>query len=102
MRSLVVSVTAVVLCLACGGGEGGGADETGGGDAAATAALGTASIGGTVLFTGTPPSNPSIDMSEEEACRAKYPSAPTDPQVVVSNGRLGNVFIPVTGGVASP
>jgi hypothetical protein len=61
--------------------------------------MGTASISGTVAFTGTAPANPPIDMREEAACREKHPDAPVDPQVVVANGMLANVFVYVKGGL---
>jgi plastocyanin len=54
------------------------------------------SITGTVKFTGTPPANPKLDMSEEAACKGKYT---TDPVVVVSNGALQNVLIYVKSGL---
>jgi len=98
MRSMFTAVLMASMSVACGGGEGGGG---GGADDAATAALGTASVSGTVTFSGTPPSNPAIDMAEEQACRDKYPGAPTDPQVVVNDGRLANVFVRVTSGLPS-
>jgi plastocyanin len=66
---------------------------------AATTALGGGSITGTVKFTGTAPANPTIDMGEEPECQKKYSSAPTDPQVVVSDGKLANVFVFVKSGL---
>ena len=99
MRSSVIAGMIVTVALtACGGGgDGGGA----GGDGAAASAepLGNATISGTVMFTGTPPANPTIDMSEEQACREGYSDAPTDPVVMVSDGHLANVFVRVTGGL---
>ena len=88
--------------LACGGG----ADQAGGGqEQAATGATATpaggATITGTVSFTGTPPQNPVIDMSEEPTCKAKYTEQPRDPVVVVSDGKLANVFVHVTSGLAA-
>jgi hypothetical protein len=88
--------------LACGGG----ADQAGGGQeqaaaSAAAAPAGGATITGTVSFTGTPPQNPVIDMSEEPTCKAKYTEPPRDPVVVVSDGKLANVFVRVTSGLAT-
>ncbi len=86
---------------ACGGGEGAGA---GGGEAAeipfpvdtATAAR----ITGTVRFEGSAPAMPVIDMSEEPACRDKYPEPPRAQTVVVNpNGTLKNVFVYVKSGL---
>jgi plastocyanin len=54
------------------------------------------SVTGTVKFTGTPPANPKIDMSEEVACKGKYT---TDPVVMVTNGALANVLIYLSSGL---
>jgi plastocyanin len=59
-----------------------------------------ATISGKVKFTGTRPTNPKIDMSEEAACKAKYSTAPTAETVVVNaNGTLSNVFVYVKAGL---
>src|SRR2546423_3469430 len=51
-------------------------------------------ISGKVKFTGTAPKNPAIDMSEEAACKAKYPSAPTEENVVAGPANaLANVLV---------
>ena len=86
----------VFAFLACGGGDG---DSGGGGGAAAAAPLGSASISGMVMFSGSAPANPAIDMSEEPACAAKYPDGPTNPIVSVTDGHLANVFVRVVGGL---
>jgi hypothetical protein len=65
----------------------------------ATAPTGGGTISGTVKFTGTPPANPTIDMSEEQTCKAKYTGAPKDPVVVVNDGGLANVFVYVKSGL---
>ena len=96
-----------VLLAACGGGgdqaasEGGGdaSKAPAGGGAAATGTMGTATISGTVNFTGTAPANPPIDMNEEPQCKAKHTGQPTDPEVVVNNGKLANVFVYVKSGL---
>src|SRR5574341_2573894 len=54
------------------------------------------SFSGTIKFTGTPPANPKVDMSEEAACKGKYTS---DPVVAVSNGNLQNVLVYVKSGL---
>ena len=111
MKRTGLVVPGVALWLVgCGGGEkggggGGGAPPAAGTPAAteqpaaAPAGAGGGSITGMVKFSGTAPANPPIDMSEEAACKAKYSSHPTDPQVVVSNGMLGNVFVYVKSGL---
>ena len=59
-----------------------------------------ATISGKVKFTGARPTNPKIDMSEEAACKAKYPTAPTAETVIVNaNGTLSNVFVYVKAGL---
>lgn len=98
-----------VFAVACGilAACGGGADKsaTPGGDAAAPPAApaatpaGGATISGVVHFTGTAPTNPPIDMSEEAACKAKYTTPPTDPQILVANGQLANAFVYVKSGL---
>src|SRR4051794_28603375 len=60
---------------------------------------GNATVSGVMHFTGTAPANPKIDMSQETACAGKYTSPPTDPQFVVSDGKLGNVFVYVKSGL---
>jgi plastocyanin len=66
---------------------------------ASTGPTGDGVVSGTVHFTGTAPTNPTVDMSEEPACKAKYTSAPVDSQVIVSNGGLGNAFVYVKSGL---
>lgn len=57
-------------------------------------------ITGKIKFTGTAPRNPTIDMSEEAACKAKYPTAPTEENVVSGPANaLANVFVYVKSGV---
>ena len=106
-----VMLGAVVLAVGvwgCGGkGEkgtasagtstGAGAQTTASGGAAGP--TGNATISGVMHFTGTAPANPKIDMSQESACQGKYTTPPTDPQFVVSDGKLGNVFVYVKSGL---
>jgi hypothetical protein len=103
MMRRTVGIVMVALCAACGGGgdQAGGDAATGdqAGGPAGAPALGSASIGGTVLFSGTAPVNPAIDMSEEAACREKHPEGPRDPEVVVADGKLANVFVYVKSGL---
>jgi len=70
----------------------------------AAAVTPTAAAGGTITgkikFTGTAPRNPAIDMSEEAACKAKYPAPPTEENVVAGPANaLANVFVYVSAGV---
>jgi plastocyanin len=57
-------------------------------------------ITGHIRFTGTAPKNPTIDMSEEPACKSKYTSTPTEENVVAGPANaLENVFVYVKSGV---
>jgi plastocyanin len=69
-----------------------------------TPAPGGGAAGGTITgkikFTGTAPKNPAIDMSEEAACKAKYPTTPTEENVMAGPANaLANVFVYVKSGV---
>jgi hypothetical protein len=79
------------------GGSTGAVPQSGGGGAGGP--TGNATVSGVIHFTGTAPTNPKIDMSQESACAGKYTSPPTDPQYVVKDGKLGNVFVYVDSGV---
>jgi len=91
----------VLVLVACGGDKGAtpAADTAAAAAAPAPAPAGGATITGMVKFSGTPPANPAIDMSEEAVCKAKYSTPPTDPVVVVTGGMLANVFIYVKSGL---
>ena len=97
MRGVIA--LAVIGFLACGGGEQASEGGSGGAAAAGAAPLGSGSIAGVVTFSGTPPANPAIDMAEEPECAAKYANGPTDPRVVVNDGKVANVFVRITGGL---
>ncbi|HEV8612485.1 MAG TPA: carboxypeptidase regulatory-like domain-containing protein [Gemmatimonadales bacterium] len=95
-------LSAVLVLAACGKGKSAppAADTTTAAAPTPSAApAGGATIAGSIKFTGTPPANPTIDMSEEAVCKAKYTTPPTDPQIVVSGGKLGNVFVYVKSGL---
>ena len=101
MKRILIA-SAVLSLVACGGGgdEGAGAVDTAAREGgAAPAAAGGGSVTGTVTFTGTPPANPTIDMSEEAVCQGKYASTPADPVVKVTNGKLANVIVHVKSGL---
>jgi len=57
------------------------------------------SVTGHVKFDGAAPANPTIDMSEEAACKGKYTGPALDPVVMVTNGMLGNVVLYVKSGL---
>jgi plastocyanin len=95
-------LSSLLLLAACGKGDApapAGGDTTAGAAPTTTASMGGGSITGSVSFTGTAPANPTIDMAEEPDCKAKYTTPPTDPQVVVTNGKLANVFVYVKSGL---
>ncbi|MGH7637282.1 MAG: carboxypeptidase regulatory-like domain-containing protein [Gemmatimonadaceae bacterium] len=98
-----ILIGGIMLSLfACGGGEGdagAGGDTTAGGAAPAAAAAGGGSVTGVVAFTGAPPANPTIDMSEEAVCQGKYATTPADPVVMVTDGKLANVIVYVKSGL---
>jgi len=112
MRRMMLGAVAFAFGLgACGGSKGnasaGGSTsavaQAGGSGAGAGAGAagptGNATVSGVIHFTGAAPANPKIDMSQESACQSKYTSPPTDPQFVVSDGKLGNVFVYVKSGL---
>lgn len=102
MKRLLLA--SVVAAAACGGGEKA-APAAGGGEQAAmtteaTGPMGTATVSGTIKFSGTPPANPSIDMAEEPACKEKHKTAPHQLMTVVGpKGGLANVYVHVTAGL---
>ena len=108
MRRMMLGAAALAFGVwGCGGknadnasagntGSSSGAVAQSGGAAGPT---GTASVSGVIHFTGEAPPNPKIDMSQEAACKGKYTSTPTDPQYIVSGGKLGNVFVYVKSGL---
>src|SRR5437870_10016438 len=59
-------------------------------------------ITGKIKFTGTAPRNPTIDMSEEAACTAKYTTPPTEENVVAgpANARANLFVLGSVGGAA--
>ena len=108
MRRMMLGAAAALAfgVWGCGGksADNASAGSTGssGGAAAPSGAAGptgTASVSGVIHFTGQAPANPKIDMSQEAACKGKYTTPPTDPQYVVSGGKLGNVFVYVKSGL---
>jgi hypothetical protein len=91
---------AALLALACGGKDEAASSNEGTQSATkASGPQGNAAVSGTISFTGTPPANPPIDMSEEAACKAKHPGGVTDPQIVVKDGKVANVFVYVKSGL---
>lgn len=107
MRRMMLGAAALAFGVwGCGGKSADNASTSGTGSGSGAAAssgaagpTGTASVSGVIHFTGEAPPNPKIDMSQEAACKGKYTTPPTDPQYVVSDGKLGNVFVYVDSGL---
>ncbi len=95
-RTLVCMAVAVV---ACGGGDAGSNEGTQEAATQTSGPQGNGVVNGTISFTGTAPANPTIDMNAESACKAKHTGVITDPQVVVRDGKVGNVFVYVKSGL---
>jgi hypothetical protein len=102
---VALGIVLALTAIGCGKDKGGASDQAAdqpapaGQEGGAVAPAGGGTIAGTVSFTGTPPANPTIDMSEERACQEKHPGGARDPQVVVTNGKLANVFVFVKSGL---
>jgi hypothetical protein len=99
MKRMLVCMAVVVI--ACGGKDEAASSNEGTQGAATQASgpQGNAVVTGTVSFAGSPPANPTIDMTEEAACKAKHAGTITDPQLVVDGGKVRNVFVYVKGGL---
>ena len=96
-----LAIGAAVLLGACGGGDRApAADGAAATPAAAPGPSGRATVRGTIRLAGSAPANPTIDMTEEPKCKARYATAPTQPIVVTgANGALANVFVYVKSGL---
>ena len=105
MMRAALCIAFALAALGCGKDEGSSADSPEQAPAPAAEGTGTAApagggtINGTVSFTGTPPANPAIDMSEEPSCAQKHTGGARDPQVLVTDGKLANVFVFVKSGL---
>jgi plastocyanin len=105
MMRAAFCIAFALAALGCGKDEGSSADAPDQAPAAtqegagAPAPAGGGTINGTVSFTGTPPANPPIDMGEEPACAQKHTGGARDPQVLVTDGKLANVFVFVKSGL---
>lgn len=99
---LFIILVAGLLSFGCGGGDGESSSsaDTDASEQAqvATGPMGTASVGGTINFAGTPPAQSEINLDRE--CAALHDgSVMTENVVVNDNGSLKNVFIHVTEGL---
>ena len=104
---IVTVVSAMFVLTVCSKGDQGNAAPARSEDtppAAPASANGAAggTIAGKIKFTGTAPRNPTIDMSEEAACKGKHATTPTEENVVAGPANaLANVFVYVKSGVAA-
>src|SRR5690242_4844592 len=97
--SAIMAVATLLLVVACGrrkpppekGGEGGGAK------AAYVSKNDEGTISGKVSFEGTPAAPRKIDMSQDANCAGAPGDKNTD-DVVVTDGKLANVFVYLKGG----
>ncbi|MGH7565501.1 MAG: carboxypeptidase regulatory-like domain-containing protein [Gemmatimonadota bacterium] len=106
MRRLMESLIPVALFAAATACGGGGDEADTGGEVATEEQAGpavspdsAATITGVVNFTGTAPAGEPIDMSEEPACADQHAEAPMKQSAVVTDGKLGNVFVYVKDGL---
>ena len=109
MRRMMLGAAVLAAGIwGCGGSKGNASAGTttgavaqagGSGGGGAAGPTGNAAVSGVIHFTGTAPANPKIDMSQESVCAGKYTTPPTDPQFVVADGKLGNVFVYVKSGL---
>lgn len=100
MKRAILGIVAVAF--ACGGSDNGSearqvTPATDGETSAMPA--GGAQVTGMVMFSGTPPENPPVDMQEEAACAEKHGGAPVDRRVIVTGGHVANVFVHVKSGL---
>ena len=96
---LLAAFTLVIATAACGGDTDGTDQSSQTPEEQAAPIANAATLTGEVTFTGTAPQPQPIDMSEEPACAEKHDGTPTSEEVVVSDGRLRNVFIYVKEGL---
>ena len=103
MRQTILSflalTTLAIVLSSCGGGSSSESTPAASEEAAqATTSMGSASVSGTVSFTGTAPERPRIRQDRD--CSALNEEAPLGETVIVNdNGTLRNVFIYVKEGL---
>ncbi|MFW6201072.1 MAG: carboxypeptidase regulatory-like domain-containing protein [Gemmatimonadota bacterium] len=102
---VILSLTALPVVAACGGGAPADEEQAGTEDAQAEAGPAVdpavaATITGVVNFEGTAPEPESIDMDAEPDCAEKHPDGASTQEVVVNDdGTLANVFVHVREGL---
>jgi len=104
LRHLIAWPLVAALAAGCGGDGGEGEAESGAGEPAAQVEnpvdpSTAGDITGTVNFEGEAPEPRTIDMNAEPDCAERYDEPPTSQNVLVSDGRLANVFVYVREGL---
>jgi plastocyanin len=103
VRALACVALGVSLAsAACGGGEGAPKEAASSPTAPVTDPVDPATAGaivGTIMLQGTPPPNPSINMSSDPYCMKLGPGS--TPTFIVSDGGLENVFVYVKDGLGT-
>jgi plastocyanin len=99
---VLLALCALVLLVACGGGNKESAPaDTASAPAAAPAASGpTSTVSGAATFAGTSTDTP-IQMSADPKCAALHKEPVTTGKTVAANGKLANVFVYVKSGLPS-
>lgn len=101
--SLAISLSLLVLAVACGGSKEPATNEAGPETAGATKAPPTSGLGtitGVIAYNGAPPAPKKIDTSADPVCGQKNPTLSTE-DTVVKDGKLANVFVYIKDGAAS-
>ena len=102
---LLLSLTLLSLAAACGSDDDEAEDEDNANSETAAAPYkptgNEGSITGTVAFTGAAPASRPISMDADPACSSSNPNAQAE-DVVVTDGKLHNVFVYVKDGKTTP
>ncbi len=103
MRLTAISMLLVLLLVACGGGGDDTAmdSESDSGDAMPTeemTAMGSGSVSGTVMFTGTPAERTPVRMNDD--CTDERVEVALSEDMIVNDGALQNVFVYVSAGLS--
>jgi len=102
--SLLLLIFLLALSVSCGGGQNGASKEaepqqTTGPVYTPTGDEGT--VAGKVAFEGTPPANPKLNMDADAVCARKHTGTVTAEEVLVSDGKLQNVFVYIKDGLGN-
>lgn len=99
--SLAISLSLLVLAVACGGSKEPATNDAGPSAATKTPpTTGLGTITGAVAYNGTPPAPKKIDTSADPVCGQKNPNLTTE-DTVVKDGKLANVFVYIKDGTSA-